>query len=162
MSINIQAPKKSVSFEEISLKENQKDDQIFSQIITLYQPSMCAMIKPRTSSLKQKKEDIPDTIIEMDEECPICLEEYDETLITILAECEHTFHSKCISSWETLNLGQSFECPVCRTPQHKIQNETLAIDEMRTIVYPSVLSRIIITVLFIVLTMILYLVLVKK
>ncbi|KAL4570762.1 hypothetical protein LXL04_026424 [Taraxacum kok-saghyz] len=43
------------------------------------------------------------------EECPTCLEEYDEENPKILTKCEHHFHLSCILEW----MERSNTCPVC-------------------------------------------------
>ncbi|GAA0166149.1 hypothetical protein Leryth_013641 [Lithospermum erythrorhizon] len=43
------------------------------------------------------------------EECPTCLEEYDEENPKIMTKCEHHFHMSCILEW----LERSDNCPVC-------------------------------------------------
>nr|XP_043638623.1 probable E3 ubiquitin-protein ligase RHB1A [Erigeron canadensis] len=43
------------------------------------------------------------------EECPTCLEEYDEDNPKIVTKCEHHFHLSCILEW----MERSDTCPVC-------------------------------------------------
>lgn len=43
------------------------------------------------------------------EECPTCLEEYDEENPKIVTKCEHHFHLSCILEW----MERSDTCPVC-------------------------------------------------
>ncbi|XP_071703308.1 probable E3 ubiquitin-protein ligase RHB1A [Rutidosis leptorrhynchoides] len=43
------------------------------------------------------------------EECPTCLEEYDEENPKIMTKCEHHFHLSCILEW----MERSNTCPVC-------------------------------------------------
>ncbi|KAL8200919.1 hypothetical protein R6Q57_012258 [Mikania cordata] len=43
------------------------------------------------------------------EECPTCLEEYDEENPKIITKCEHHFHLSCILEW----MERSDTCPVC-------------------------------------------------
>jgi len=45
----------------------------------------------------------------MDEECPICLENLSDTLVT-LGCCHKRFHMQCIVKC----LKQNLECPMCR------------------------------------------------
>ncbi|XP_018483582.1 probable E3 ubiquitin-protein ligase RHB1A [Raphanus sativus] len=47
--------------------------------------------------------------IEEEEDCPICLEEYDMDNPKLLAKCEHHFHLACILEW----MERSETCPVC-------------------------------------------------
>ncbi|KAK9276604.1 hypothetical protein L1049_006139 [Liquidambar formosana] len=44
-----------------------------------------------------------------EEECPICLEEYDVENPKIIAACEHHFHLACILEW----MERSDTCPAC-------------------------------------------------
>ncbi|KAI3501315.1 hypothetical protein L1887_29180 [Cichorium endivia] len=43
------------------------------------------------------------------EECPTCLEEYDEENPKIVTKCDHHFHLSCILEW----MERSNTCPVC-------------------------------------------------
>ncbi|KAI3713420.1 hypothetical protein L1987_71997 [Smallanthus sonchifolius] len=43
------------------------------------------------------------------EECPTCLEEYDEENPKLITKCEHHFHLSCILEW----MERSDTCPVC-------------------------------------------------
>ncbi|KAF8103312.1 hypothetical protein N665_0188s0251 [Sinapis alba] len=47
--------------------------------------------------------------IEEEEDCPICLEEYDIENPKLVAKCEHHFHLACILEW----MERSETCPVC-------------------------------------------------
>lgn len=44
-----------------------------------------------------------------EEDCPICLEEYDLENPKLITECEHHFHLACILEW----MERSESCPVC-------------------------------------------------
>lgn len=44
-----------------------------------------------------------------EEDCPICLEEYDAENPRILTKCDHHFHLACILEW----MERSDTCPVC-------------------------------------------------
>ncbi|KAL7610570.1 probable E3 ubiquitin-protein ligase RHB1A isoform X1 [Lactuca sativa] len=54
------------------------------------------------------------------EECPTCLEEYDEENPKIVTKCEHHFHLSCILEW----MERSNTCPVCDqvTPNFNFNN----------------------------------------
>ncbi|XP_076961138.1 putative E3 ubiquitin-protein ligase RHB1A [Bidens hawaiensis] len=43
------------------------------------------------------------------EECPTCLEEYDEENPKIITKCDHHFHLSCILEW----MERSETCPMC-------------------------------------------------
>ncbi|KAJ0255173.1 RING/U-box superfamily protein [Hirschfeldia incana] len=47
--------------------------------------------------------------IEEEEDCPICLEEYDLENPKLVAKCEHHFHLACVLEW----MERSETCPVC-------------------------------------------------
>jgi hypothetical protein len=47
-----------------------------------------------------------------DESCTICLETLTSTIPTIELQCNHKFHSHCITEW----LERELICPNCRTP----------------------------------------------
>ncbi|CAN4077694.1 unnamed protein product [Withania somnifera] len=55
-----------------------------------------------------KKSNIP-VILPPQEECPICLEEYDAENPKMSTKCEHHFHLSCILEW----MERSDTCPVC-------------------------------------------------
>jgi len=42
--------------------------------------------------------------------CCICLNEFNKEELLITMQCQHVFHSKCLSSWLSLNSS----CPMCR------------------------------------------------
>ncbi|PIA49278.1 hypothetical protein AQUCO_01300259v1 [Aquilegia coerulea] len=44
-----------------------------------------------------------------EEDCPICLEEYDAENPRIITKCDHHFHLSCILEW----MERSDTCPVC-------------------------------------------------
>lgn len=44
------------------------------------------------------------------ETCTICMDEDSESKEGIKLDCQHSFHTECISKW----LGMSDSCPVCR------------------------------------------------
>jgi hypothetical protein len=50
--------------------------------------------------------------VEMDnEECSICLEEYENKEDVIKIHCNHVFHKTCLSEWEK---NDNNTCPICR------------------------------------------------
>lgn len=51
---------------------------------------------------------IKDAIILFDEECPICIENLQETAVRL--PCDHYFHKSCVNEW----LFTHNTCPVCR------------------------------------------------
>lgn len=51
----------------------------------------------------------PIILVEEEDGCPICLEEYDEENPKLLTKCEHHFHLACILEW----MERSETCPVC-------------------------------------------------
>jgi hypothetical protein len=48
---------------------------------------------------------------EENQECSICMEEFDSTQVIRRTRCGHVFHSKCLAGW--LKAGHT--CPLCRT-----------------------------------------------
>ncbi|KAM3396763.1 E3 ubiquitin-protein ligase isoform X1 [Capsicum galapagoense] len=55
-----------------------------------------------------KKSNVP-VVLPPQEECPICLEEYDAENPKMSTKCEHHFHLSCILEW----MERSETCPVC-------------------------------------------------
>lgn len=45
-------------------------------------------------------------------ECPICLDDFTDTIICFMPRCRHIFHKICAHQW----LQTSGTCPVCRRP----------------------------------------------
>ncbi|WJX86944.1 putative E3 ubiquitin-protein ligase rhb1a [Trifolium repens] len=58
-------------------------------------------------------------VIEEEDGCPICLEEYDVENPKTLTKCEHHFHLACILEW----MERSDSCPIC--DQEMIFDEAL-------------------------------------
>jgi len=46
------------------------------------------------------------------DECTICLDPVDDNDVTVELQCEHKFHSACITEW----LQKELTCPNCRSP----------------------------------------------
>jgi hypothetical protein len=44
------------------------------------------------------------------DECPVCLEKYNENEELIELDCHHYYHEKCIKDW----LKKNRNCPICR------------------------------------------------
>lgn len=49
------------------------------------------------------------SVVEEEDVCPICLEEYDTENPSITTRCEHPFHLSCILEW----MERSDACPIC-------------------------------------------------
>ncbi|KAG2725303.1 hypothetical protein I3843_01G059500 [Carya illinoinensis] len=49
------------------------------------------------------------SVAEEEDECPICLEEYDSENPNTITRCEHHFHLSCILEW----MERSNACPIC-------------------------------------------------
>ncbi|KAL8112492.1 putative E3 ubiquitin-protein ligase RHB1A [Apium graveolens] len=62
----------------------------------------------KSGELKKSNEPIV-LVLEEEECCPTCLEEYDAENPKIITKCEHHFHLACILEW----LERSDTCPVC-------------------------------------------------
>ena len=52
---------------------------------------------------------VPVTEYDRQENCPICIEKFDENII-IKMPCTHLFHKTCIDSW----IERNASCPICR------------------------------------------------
>ncbi|KAF7113112.1 hypothetical protein RHSIM_RhsimUnG0160300 [Rhododendron simsii] len=59
----------------------------------------------KSGELKKSSE----PLVLVGEECPTCLEEYDDDDPKIITKCEHHFHLACILEW----MERSDTCPVC-------------------------------------------------
>ncbi len=68
----------------------------FVMIIILMAWSLC----------RSKKE----TLDNLDSECIICMENFQNDKYTIRLECKHFFHKECVVQWFTKNAS----CPICR------------------------------------------------
>lgn len=53
-------------------------------------------------------------------ECPICLDDYEETSNVRILHCTHGFHLDCIDHWLT---ECSYKCPVCRDESNTHHSE---------------------------------------
>lgn len=62
----------------------------------------------KSGELKKSNEPMV-SVLEEEECCPTCLEEYDAENPKIITKCEHHFHLACILEW----LERSDTCPVC-------------------------------------------------
>ncbi|KAK7253048.1 hypothetical protein RIF29_37446 [Crotalaria pallida] len=51
----------------------------------------------------------PIILVEEEDTCPICLEEYDAENPKLITKCDHHFHLACILEW----MERSETCPVC-------------------------------------------------
>jgi len=68
----------------------------------------------------------------MNQHCSICLENIENSDITTL-DCNHTFHSDCITQWKKYTYSKSsiqhnmndfsWECPLCRSSQNENSGE---------------------------------------
>ncbi|KAL2342736.1 hypothetical protein Fmac_004021 [Flemingia macrophylla] len=63
----------------------------------------------KTSEIELAKSENPSNLVEEDDTCPICLEEYDEENPKLATKCDHYFHLACILEW----MERSETCPVC-------------------------------------------------
>ncbi|KAK7318204.1 hypothetical protein RJT34_02903 [Clitoria ternatea] len=61
------------------------------------------------SETKPPKSGEPISLVEEEDACPICLEEYDAENPKLLTKCDHHFHLACILEW----MERSETCPVC-------------------------------------------------
>ncbi|CAI9094110.1 OLC1v1029786C2 [Oldenlandia corymbosa var. corymbosa] len=59
--------------------------------------------------LKKSTEPFDTSLLEEEDVCPTCLEEYDKENPKIITKCEHHFHLACILEW----MERSDTCPVC-------------------------------------------------
>lgn len=66
-------------------------------------------LKTSTNKLKALHSD---TIMESDNQCVICFEEFDGDKNLAYMDCGHKFHFKCILKWNFTENGDS--CPLCR------------------------------------------------
>lgn len=49
----------------------------------------------------------------LEEECPICAQDYEEGEELKTLPCLHVFHCKCIDQWLTSRRASSLNCPMC-------------------------------------------------
>lgn len=65
------------------------------------------------------KEDLVIEINNIENECPICLEQYTNNELFYL-ECNHKYHKNCIYDWINKNINSDITCPLCRGVHDKI------------------------------------------
>ncbi|KAL6501708.1 hypothetical protein OROGR_026841 [Orobanche gracilis] len=63
----------------------------------------------KSNELKKSVELVIPPLLDEEEACPTCLEEYDAENPKIMTKCEHHFHLACILEW----MERSDTCPVC-------------------------------------------------
>ncbi|KAI4311758.1 hypothetical protein MLD38_036630 [Melastoma candidum] len=98
----------SVSVEELVRANIQENAEIAKD------PKLSEYKDPIIFSEKENQPDVEllknvDQVIASTEECPTCLEEYDEDNPKIITKCDHHFHLGCILEW----MERSDTCPVC-------------------------------------------------
>lgn len=64
----------------------------------------------RVENLKPKKPTNDPEKLFLNEECQICLENFQKETEIAMLPCGHTFHINCIKEW----FERKFECPLCR------------------------------------------------
>jgi hypothetical protein len=65
---------------------------------------------------------LSEKIKDINKNCSICLDDYEETSKVKVLPCEHGFHPECITKWLT---SENYTCPVCRkeigsSEEHKV------------------------------------------
>ncbi|XP_050217915.1 uncharacterized protein LOC126668782 [Mercurialis annua] len=50
-----------------------------------------------------------------DDECPICLEKFEDENKCVVLPCSHMFHELCLQNW----LNKNISCPICRADAWK-------------------------------------------
>jgi len=48
------------------------------------------------------------------EECIICIEDYQPHDVLCTLKCNHTFHKECIENW--IHYSSTTQCPICSKP----------------------------------------------
>lgn len=92
----------SVSSYETSMTREDIEESDFKA------PAKSAPISPKKEALSKANE-TQVLVIEEEDVCPICLEEYDDENPRNLTKCEHHFHLSCILEW----MERSDSCPIC-------------------------------------------------
>jgi hypothetical protein len=54
---------------------------------------------------------LSENIKQLNKCCPICLDDYQETIKVKVLPCHHAFHGDCITKWLT---EENYKCPICR------------------------------------------------
>ncbi|KAK9143804.1 hypothetical protein Syun_013204 [Stephania yunnanensis] len=67
------------------------------------------LLSSKESEIESSKLSEPIASAKEEEDCPICLEEYDVENPRIVTKCDHHFHLSCILEW----MERSDTCPVC-------------------------------------------------
>ncbi|CAI8619467.1 unnamed protein product [Vicia faba] len=63
----------------------------------------------KDSEIELSKLGEPINLVEEEDGCPICLEEYDDENPKLTTKCDHHYHLACILEW----MERSDTCPVC-------------------------------------------------
>lgn len=96
-----------VSYESTPNISNKSDVKVQSD--TVLDSSKEVEDELEKSGELKKSNELMVSVLEEEECCPTCLEEYDTENPKIITKCEHHFHLACILEW----LERSETCPVC-------------------------------------------------
>ena len=84
----------------------------FSPKTTLLEITMCFRRHPAS---KPNDEAAVKTTDDAAKTCCICLDTFDEETSSIRLNCDHEFHTECITKWQQGSTGDTNEkCPLCR------------------------------------------------
>ena len=82
--------------------------------------STCYCIHHNCSTIPTPTEDINVSLNEFlcsdipEEECSICIEDYNTNDVIRILDCNHSFHTNCIESW--IQYSSKTQCPICSKP----------------------------------------------
>lgn len=101
-SIAIQEPVAGDNHETSAKLEEQKESECKVQ-------TDLELDSGKGSEIELAKSGKPVNLVEEEDTCPICLEEYDAVNPKLKTKCDHHFHLACILEW----MERSEACPVC-------------------------------------------------
>lgn len=77
-------------------------DQIKNQLVHAIPTEQPVYIVLQYKNMPNKKDHV---------NCPICLDDYENSSILSSTDCLHFFHEECLKKWKSLHQT----CPICRT-----------------------------------------------
>ncbi|KAF0921736.1 hypothetical protein E2562_017006 [Oryza meyeriana var. granulata] len=98
--------KASTTFDKSSSLRESKNAKIESKSTAVEDDG--SSVKHHSEGLDIGKAQVHD-LFDFEDDCPICLEEYDYENPKITLQCNHNFHLSCIYEW----MERSQACPIC-------------------------------------------------
>ena len=93
-----------------SNRVNFLNHDFYEQILEQLQNNQTGMNRNSIDRIKKIKFEKKNNIEGEEEQCPICITEYEDKEVLRELSCKHLFHPECIDTW----LVQNSSCPICK------------------------------------------------